>query len=117
MARQWLTLEGELARVLVQPLGPLAVEDLPELGDEMFEPAIVLGQRLCSVSAAMSASSASRRARSASKAARISGGRTERSSSGTVIAGETTLPRGACGVPARRLSHSAAAGGRTRRGP
>jgi hypothetical protein len=45
MARQWLTLEGELARVLVQPLGPLAVEDLPELGDEMFEPAIVLGQR------------------------------------------------------------------------
>jgi hypothetical protein len=44
MARQWLTLKSELALVLAQFLGPPAVEHLPELGDQMLKPAIVLGQ-------------------------------------------------------------------------
>jgi hypothetical protein len=37
-------LEGQLAGVLAQLFGPLAVERLAELGDQMLEPAAVFGQ-------------------------------------------------------------------------
>jgi hypothetical protein len=38
-------LEGQLTLVFAKLLGALAVEDLPELRDQMLEPTVVLGQR------------------------------------------------------------------------
>jgi hypothetical protein len=52
------------------------------------------------------------------KAARTSGGKAVRSmSAGSLIGPERTGRRGVCGALAGPVSHSAAAGGRTRRGP